>query len=539
MAAPASSPKFPLKTTLTIITVAALLMLWHWRVGSPPGLAWNNLSDVFRLPFVPSRHSAANAPEPNVAGTGQPKPIQPEQPPDALLIDNGGSLDKFYAALARLDSHAPKASATVIHFGDSPTTADLITGDVREQLQQRFGDAGQGFNLIAKPWAWYGHRNIEESDHGWKWVTAVGFMKEGHYGIGGAAFDGSAGATSTYLLNGAPQTAVEIIFASQGDGGSFSLSADGQQLAAIETSKPESAPDAVAAVPANGTPVSPSGLIPRAALTYGLAFRTVALPQGTHEFELKVTSGRVQLYGVRFGRQQAGLFYDSLGLNGASTTVLSRAMPTEMLKQSFAHLQPNLIVINYGTNEAGFGAFVDKQYEGELRTAIARIRTTAPNASILIMSPMDRGERGAGNSITTMATIPRLVAIQKRVAGETGCAFFNTFEAIGGEGTMQRWYTSKPRLVGGDLIHPSPAGARIVADALVTELELGYQRYKVRTLPAPVKPKSESLNHQPSNPGSAGLSGPAKRPDSEPSAKLEVWASRLSVGRQIKEANCY
>ena len=96
---------------------------------------------------------------------------------------------------------------------------------------------------------------------------------------------------------------------------------------------------------------------------------------------------------------------------------------------------------------------------------------------------MDRGER-SGGGIQTMATIPRLVAIQRRVAADTGCAFFNTFQAMGGDGTMQRWYESKPRLVGGDLIHPSPAGARIVATAFVDQLNQGYARYQARTLKA-------------------------------------------------------
>jgi lysophospholipase L1-like esterase len=151
-----------------------------------------------------------------------------------------------------------------------------------------------------------------------------------------------------------------------------------------------------------------------------------------------------------------------------------------MLKQSFAHLHPDLIVINYGTNEAGFASFIDKQYEGELRLAIARVHEAAPTASIMLMSPMDRGERGAGNAIATMETVPKIVAIQQRVAAETGCAFFNTFQAMGGDGTMQRWYEGKPRLVGGDLIHPTPQGAKIVATAFVEQIQQGYSRYKSR-----------------------------------------------------------
>ena len=60
-----------------------------------------------------------------------------------------------------------------------------------------------------------------------------------------------------------------------------------------------------------------------------------------------------------------------------------------------------------------------------------------PNTSILIMSPMDRGERSGANQITTMRAIPEIVAIQQRVAERTGCGFFNTYHAMGANGTSR------------------------------------------------------------------------------------------------------
>jgi len=139
-------------------------------------------------------------------------------------------------------------------------------------------------------------------------------------------------------------------------------------------------------------------------------------------------------------------------------------------------------VINYGTNEADFSAFVEKHYERELREAIRRVRAALPGASILLMSPMDRGYLTGPGEIETMATIPVIVATQRRVAKETGCAFFNTFAAMGGAGTMARWYDSQPRLVSADFIHPSPAGGKIVATIFVKQIESGLSHYKLRQL---------------------------------------------------------
>ena len=96
------------------------------------------------------------------------------------------------------------------------------------------------------------------------------------------------------------------------------------------------------------------------------------------------------------------------------------------------------------------------------------------------MSPMDRGHRVAGGAIETLETIPRLVEIQRRVARDAGCAFFDTFAAMGGAGTMARWYVAQPRLVSADLIHPYPAAGKQIASVFVREIEAGLARFKVR-----------------------------------------------------------
>jgi hypothetical protein len=94
---------------------------------------------------------------------------------------------------------------------------------------------------------------------------------------------------------------------------------------------------------------------------------------------------------------------------------------------------------------------------------------------------MDRGKK-QGGEIVTMDTIPRIVATQKRVAEETGCGFFDTFTAMGGEGTIARWYNRQPRLVNADFIHPFPAGGKIIADVFAREIEQGLARYKLRSV---------------------------------------------------------
>ena len=81
-----------------------------------------------------------------------------------------------------------------------------------------------------------------------------------------------------------------------------------------------------------------------------------------------------------------------------------------------------------------------------------------------------------------MQVMPRLVKLEQQVAEATQSAFFNTFEAMGGSGTMGRWYAAEPRLVGADFIHPMPAGAKIVGGLLYEGLLDGYNQFKLKQM---------------------------------------------------------
>jgi len=449
---------FPKQTLLAIATFTAILLAVHYGFSSTKGL---DLSTLRPITNFPSGHTAffpiaKVPPPPPPAALAIPDPLAHGVKAAAnstleskFLVDNNGALDHFYVALRDLHNGASRRTVRIVHYGDSPTTADLITGDARDLLQERFGNAGPGFILIAKPWAWYGHHGVDISATGWKIDTAVGSMREANYGLGGAIFTGPVGATSTLHLAQHDSTSIEVEYLEEPGGGTLDISADGVSLGEINTAGDTKKDNA----------------------------QTLPIPAGTKKIQLLVSGNPVQVFGVVFGRDNRGLTYDSIGLNGASTTVMSRAFKPDTFSAALEHRNPDLVVINYGTNESGFPSYVEKQYEGELIRAIGRVRAALPNASILIMSPMDRGERSGGDAITTMRAIPEIVAIQQRVAERTGCGFFNTYQAMGGNGTMAQWYNRHPPMVGADLIHPSPQGARIVAQLLTGQLLIGYERY--------------------------------------------------------------
>jgi lysophospholipase L1-like esterase len=407
------------------------------------------LSEVldFRPHGLPNVEPLAPIPPSTRPVTARKRPII-----EPNLIDPHDNLRAFYLALWRTELGAPGAITRVLHYGDSPVTADSITADVRALLQQHFGDAGHGFVLVAKPWAWYGHRGVDVSARGWRIAAATQVRaKDGFHGLGGVSFEGDTGASSHFEL-AEDHERMEIHFLQQPGGGVLTVEAGGQKLGDVDTSGPDKSP----------------------------AYRAFPLNAGAREIDLSVERGPVRLFGVSFERNTPGVIYNSLGLNGGQVQVVVRYFDQPQWAEELQHQHPDLVVINYGTNESIYADYIERYYPGELHQVIQRVKAAVPRASVLIMSPMDRGQRDSNARITTVPTLPRLVEIQRQTALEMDCAFFNTFQAMGGEGTMARWYDSQPRLVSADFTHPLPAGARKVGVLLDQALESGYRQFKAR-----------------------------------------------------------
>src|SRR5258708_34280856 len=150
---------FPLKTALAIATLAALLLLPQVAPAFKdyPTVDVSSLRAVLDLPVEKYK------PPPEIE-IPRLKPSKIPQP--ANLFDQHHALDHFYQAL--LDG----GTVRILHYGDSPTTGDLITADARASFQKQFGDGGGGYVLIARPSAWYTHRGLEMDSTGWKVAVA-------------------------------------------------------------------------------------------------------------------------------------------------------------------------------------------------------------------------------------------------------------------------------------------------------------------------------------------------------------------------------
>ncbi len=397
-------------------------------------------------------------------------PVKPTQPPsDGATIDpleyagisvfiedpTGRGMAPFYRALEKTAKKSPGAITRVGHYGDSSIATDLITSTVREQLQRRFGDAGHGFVLAAKGYIPYKHRGVRQSSNEESWITREVARRQdrhGRYGYGGVQSRAQRGAwarigTAARGEFGTSASRFDIYYQERPRGGTFSVQLDRGDWEEVSTKAPE----------------------------IGDGVYSLLTADGPHEIQVRYKrGGPVHFYGVVVEREGPGVVYDSLGLVGARANRLLNFEESHIADQ-LKKRSVDLIVLGFGGNEASDDKPEEVFYEDYARV-LAHVRQGREDLGCLVFAPLDQASRQRGR-IRTLETIPRIVAAQRRAAFETGCAFYDTWEAMGGRDAMRRWYKARPRLAMSDFRHATPAGYEIIGNMFYKALLAGFADY--------------------------------------------------------------
>ena len=166
--------------------------------------------------------------------------------------------------------------------------------------------------------------------------------------------------------------------------------------------------------------------------------------------------------------------YDSLGLVGARANRLLN-FDAEHIRRQLEIRGVNLIVLGFGGNEASDDRPEDAFYD-DYMAVLQRMRQGRDDLGCLVFSPLDQASRERGR-IRTLPTLPRILAAQRRAAFDSGCAFYDTWQAMGGENAMRRWYKARPRLAMGDFRHATPAGYEVIGNMFYKALLAGFASY--------------------------------------------------------------
>ena len=73
--------------------------------------------------------------------------------------------------------------------------------------------------------------------------------------------------------------------------------------------------------------------------------------------------------------------------------------------------------------------------------------------------------------------LPNVRDALRQAAFDAGAAFFDIYEAMGGQNSMIEWVQADPPLAAADYVHFSPQGARIIAEAFIKSFLADYEAY--------------------------------------------------------------
>jgi len=402
---------------------------------------------------------------PRVAGVGTggaaPATAAVKTPIDDVCVEPAGggcarwAMDGFYAALAATDGGQAKAPVRVAWYGDSVSATDQVPGRVRARLQDVHGDGGAGFVHAALPHRFMENGAIQRTNTG-SWL-AYGVstvpIADDLYGLGGSTAEATGPGNRVRLRPHTPSGKVahyDVYYLAQPHGGTAEVVVDGAVAATLDT-----AADAKAA-----------------------RFERIDVADGAHTFELRVTAGRVRLFGVALERDQ-GAVVDNLALVSASAQTLLH-IQLDHWKAQLAHRAPDLVVIMLGSNESKWlvpGRKAMADYQAVFERLLAPIRAARPEASCLVVAPLDQAEVVAG-ALAPRSLIPAMVDTQRRAAQAQGCAFWDAFAWMGGKGSAIRW--NRRGLLSEDFHHLSARGSAMIADGLVDALLAGYGGFRSR-----------------------------------------------------------
>ncbi len=357
------------------------------------------------------------------------------------------AMDGFYRAVDTSRKGVLGRPVRVSWYGDSVVADDQLASRLRKRMQDELGVGGPGFVYVVPPHRFCQHEGITRSDDDqWRaFAISTHQTGDGLYGPAGSTVETYGGKATIKLVEG-KVTDVELYYLAQPKGGDVTVTGDGVPLIGQVT-----AADA----------------------------KTAAWASGHNEAGVKKLQieahGNVRLFGIDLENTR-GAVVDNLGI--VSVHAKSFAVnDAAHWAAEIDHRAPDLIMIMIGANEAEWlhpGDTALKEYQGHYEAVLAPLRRARPDATCLVVSPTDQAEEHEGD-YRSRPVMPLLVAAQRAAAHAQGCAFYSTYDWMGGKGSSVKWF--RKRLVSSDFQHLSRDGANKMADAMFDALMAGAGRY--------------------------------------------------------------
>ena len=361
-------------------------------------------------------------------------------------------MQAYYRALDELA--VGQRLVRIAYYGDSFVEGDILTSDLREMLQDKYGGCGVGYSPISSITS--GFRMTTRQ-------TAIGWTR--HSIMDSIYFNRSLQDVSNHYFEA--ELNASIRFRGQT-----------QNYAHLDTFYHAAFffnPNESATISAS---VNGRGVLSKQFKGNQLQVAEVDGKIGNITYTVQEADSTALFYGVAMDGE-SGIALDNFSMRGASGLNV-RSIPAKMMRR-FYELRPyDLVILQYGLNVATkLGSNYDNYMKG-MQTTIQHIKEYYPNAGILIVSVADRDYKDENGEVRTMPGIRNLVRYQQKLAADENVAFWNMFEAMGGNESMKKLVDARPSMANYDYTHINTRGGKYLAGLLFDALVYGKEQYDRR-----------------------------------------------------------
>jgi lysophospholipase L1-like esterase len=374
----------------------------------------------------------------------------------------------------------------ILQIGDSHTAADYFTGELRQKLQARYGNGGVGYLDAGKPhigvrsgamkitaspgWSYH---SIQRSDN------IAEFWLSGFNAVATASGEALTFASDTPV----PFDSIEIEALRQPGGGSIDISLDGAVKSSADLS---------------GNGVEP----------VVLRLRPDGAPSDrVRQIEIRTRgAGVVSVASIGIYQKQSGVSYNNIGYPGATIDLVNK-FDEKLMADGLRRLDPQIVVLVFGTNEASKPNLDAARYERNYEKAVARIRAALPNTQIVLVGPPDGAERpphclGKGPADAachpappsdgalytepadcdwhTIAHLDLVRDVERKIAERHGFVYWNWASINPNQCAAHQLVAVSPPLMTPDHVHFTPAGYVKGADLFLNVLIPVIDKLQVR-----------------------------------------------------------
>lgn len=364
------------------------------------------------------------------------------------ISGNTSQLKYFFDALK--DTKTKKVR--IAHYGDSIIEGDVVTMDLREILQKKFGGNGAGFiSINTDDVRMRKTTNLSFSND---WKEASLFKRNPNkwpFGMNAAVFVPAARSWVKYETSRLSKsltnfTTARLFYINQDNTATvkYTLGKDSK------TVKLENSPKVKELIMKSGSSVNSVNI----------------------EFE---NASKSYFFGVSL-ENGSGIYVDNFPIKGNSGVSLVD-INASVLKDFNDLMNYKLIIINFGINVLSPEHNDYEWYAKKMEKVINHFKNAFPQTSILLVTVGDKGVK-RGSKFISDPGITMLLKAQKEVAQKTGIAYWSLFDAMGGENSVNSWVNAGPPLVFKDYAHFTYEGGTKVAELLSNALLSEYNKNK-------------------------------------------------------------